>query len=152
MSSLTGAFVTESFAHDGGRDVTVYVPPGVVDAVVFAADGGWHVARLARALETAGSTATMLVGVHGADEDSGRFGEYVVGVDAARFAEHEAFLVEEVRSWVEARFGVAAGGARTAIWGASLGGELALAMGVRHPDVFGAVLCASPGAGYRPPR
>ena len=40
---------------------------------------------------------------------------------------------------------------RTAVWGASLGGELALAMGFRHPDVYGAVLCASPGAGYRPP-
>ena len=24
-------------------------------------------------------------------------------------------------------------------------------MGLRHPDVYGAVLCASPGAGYRPP-
>lgn len=29
--------------------------------------------------------------------------------------------------------------------------ELALAMGLRHPDVYGAVLCASPGGGYRPP-
>ena len=26
--------------------------------------------------------------------------------------------------------------------------ELALAMGLRHPDVYGAVLCASPGGGY----
>lgn len=24
-------------------------------------------------------------------------------------------------------------------------------MGLRHPDVYGAVFCASPGAGYRPP-
>ena len=24
-------------------------------------------------------------------------------------------------------------------------------MGLRHPDIYGAVLCASPGAGYRPP-
>ena len=30
-------------------------------------------------------------------------------------------------------------------------GELALALGHRHPDLFGAVLCASPGAGYQPP-
>ena len=33
----------------------------------------------------------------------------------------------------------------------SAGGELALAMGVRHPDIYGAVFCASPGGGYRPP-
>jgi enterochelin esterase-like enzyme len=24
-------------------------------------------------------------------------------------------------------------------------------MGLRHPDIYGAVFCASPGAGYRPP-
>ena len=42
--------------------------------------------------------------------------------------------------------------ARTGVWGASLGGELALAMGLRHADVFGSVLAASPGAGYRPPK
>src|SRR5438067_8151831 len=25
------------------------------------------------------------------------------------------------------------------------------AMGLRHPEIYGAVLCASPGGGYRPP-
>jgi enterochelin esterase-like enzyme len=40
---------------------------------------------------------------------------------------------------------------RTAVSGVSAGGELALAIGLRHPDVYGAVFCASPGAGYRPP-
>jgi pimeloyl-ACP methyl ester carboxylesterase len=34
--------------------------------------------------------------------------------------------------------------------GASAGGELALALGLRHPDVYGAILCGSPGGGYRP--
>jgi hypothetical protein len=29
--------------------------------------------------------------------------------------------------------------------------SLALAMGLRHPDIYGAVFCASPGRGYRPP-
>ncbi len=37
-----------------------------------------------------------------------------------------------------------------AVFGVSAGGELALAMGARHPDVYGAVFCASPGAGFRP--
>jgi enterochelin esterase-like enzyme len=40
---------------------------------------------------------------------------------------------------------------RTAVFGMSASGELALALGLRHPDIFGSVLCASPGAGYRPP-
>ena len=29
--------------------------------------------------------------------------------------------------------------------------SLALAMGFRHPDIYGAVFSASPGGGYRPP-
>ncbi|MGH9131539.1 MAG: alpha/beta hydrolase-fold protein [Acidimicrobiales bacterium] len=40
---------------------------------------------------------------------------------------------------------------RTAVFGDSASGELALAIGLRHPDVYGAIFCASPGAGYRPP-
>jgi len=37
------------------------------------------------------------------------------------------------------------------VFGVSASAELALAMGLRHPDIYGAVFCASPGAGYRPP-
>jgi hypothetical protein len=33
---------------------------------------------------------------------------------------------------------------------ASLGGELALAMGLRHSDALGSILCASPGGGFTP--
>lgn len=36
------------------------------------------------------------------------------------------------------------------MFGASAGAELALALGLRHPDGYGAIFCASPGAGYRP--
>jgi hypothetical protein len=35
--------------------------------------------------------------------------------------------------------------------GVSASAELALALGFRHPQVFGAVSCASPGAGFQPP-
>jgi enterochelin esterase-like enzyme len=37
------------------------------------------------------------------------------------------------------------------VFGVSAGGELALGLGLRHPDVYGAILCASPGGGYKPP-
>ena len=59
-----------------------------------------------------------------------------------RFAAHEQFFVEDVRRWVRSRFGVALPATRTAVFGASAGGELALALGLRHPDVYGAVLSA----------
>ena len=40
---------------------------------------------------------------------------------------------------------------RTAVFGVSADGELALAIGLRHPDVYGPVFAASLGSGYRPP-
>src|SRR5688572_2576647 len=93
----------------------------------------------------------MIVGVHGLPDDDGRLKEYVAGFDPERFAAHEQFFVDDVRGWVQSRFAIALPADRTAVWGASLGGELSLAMGVRHPEIYGTVLCASPGAGFKPP-
>jgi enterochelin esterase-like enzyme len=151
MSPTAGELVTEALEYDGGRPVTVYIPPDPAEAVVFAADGAWHVSRLSAALEGARAPSTMIVGVHGMPHDDGRLREYVPGFDAQRFAAHEKFFVDDIGQWVASRFGVALPAERTGVWGASLGGELALAMGLRHPDVYGVVLAASPGAGYRPP-
>jgi enterochelin esterase-like enzyme len=150
MPPTAGRLVTETFDYDGGRRVTVYVPPVPAESIVFAADGAWHTARLAD-LEAAGAVATMIVGVHGLADDEGRLREYSPAFDAQRFAAHETFFVDDVRQWVRSRFAVALPAQRTAVWGASVGGELALAMGLRHPDIYGAVFSASPGAGYRPP-
>lgn len=130
----------------------MYVPPDPAETVVFVADGAWHISRLGEALERANaSSSTMIVGVHGLPDDEGRLHEYVAGFAPERFAAHEGFFVDDVRQWVQARFGVALGPKHTGVWGASLGGELALAVGLRHPDVYGAVFSASPGAGYKPP-
>jgi enterochelin esterase-like enzyme len=152
MSLTAGRFVTETFNYDGGRQVTVYVPPAPPESIVFAGDGGWHISRLGEGLETANAASTMIVGVHGlTNDDDARLQEYSPVFDAERFAAHEKFFVEDVRQWVQSRFGVALPTERTAVWGASIGGELALAIGFRHPDIYGAVFSASPGGGYRPP-
>jgi enterochelin esterase-like enzyme len=151
MSRPAGQFVTETFDYDGGRQVTVYVPPAPPESIVFAGDGGWHISRLGEVLEAASAASTMIVGVHGLTDDDARLREYSPVFDAERFAAHEKFFAEDVRQWAQSRFGVALPAERTAVWGASAGGELALAMGFRHPDVYGAVFSASPGGGYRPP-
>ena len=93
----------------------------------------------------------MIVGVHGLPDDNGRLKEYVPGFAAETFAAHERFFVDDVRRFVASRFVVALPPERTGVWGASLGGEFALAMGLRHPDVYCAVFSASPGAGFQPP-
>jgi enterochelin esterase-like enzyme len=145
-----GDLVTETLEFDGGRDVTVYVPAGPPEAIVFAGDGQL-IAPWGRLLESAGVPSTVVVGVHRLDDETLRLHEYSPAFDAQRFAAHEQFFVEDVREWMQSRFAVALPAERTAVFGVSASGELALAMGVRHPDVYGAVFCASPGAGFRPP-
>jgi pimeloyl-ACP methyl ester carboxylesterase len=93
----------------------------------------------------------MIVGAHRLADETLRLHEYSPGFDPERFAAHEEFFVEDVRRWARSQFGVALPTERTAVFGVSASGELALATGLRHPDVYGAVFCASPGAGYRPP-
>jgi enterochelin esterase-like enzyme len=148
--SDTGELVTETFAYDGGREVTVYVPPEPPEAIVFAGDGQL-ITQWGGVLEAADVPATMIVGTHRLADEMIRLHEYSPGFDPERFAGHERFFVEDVRSWIGTRFGVALPVGRTAVFGVSASGELALALGLRHPDVYGAIFCASPGGGYRPP-
>jgi enterochelin esterase-like enzyme len=147
---IAGELVTEKLAgYDGGREVTVYVPPAPAQALVFTGDGQL-VPRWGEAVEAAGVMPVMIVGVHRLPDEMQRLHEYSPGFEPERFAAHEQFLVGDVRGWVRARFGVGLPAGRTAVFGASAGGELALAVGLRHPDVYSAIFCASPGAGYQP--
>ncbi len=147
---MAGALVTETFEYDGGRPVTVYVPPDPPEAVVFAGDGQ-RISRWGAFLEAADVPPTMIVGAHGLSDETLRLHEYSPVFDAERFSAHEKFFVDDVRRWVGSRFGVALPPERTAVFGVSAGGEFAVAMGLRHPDLYGAVFSASPGGGYRPP-
>jgi enterochelin esterase-like enzyme len=146
---VAGGLVTETLDYDGGRQVTVYVPPDPPEAVVFAGDGQ-GISQWGRFLEAADVASTMIVGVHGLADETPRLHEYSPVFDPERFAAHENFFVEDVRRWVRLRFRVALPIERTAVFGVSAGGELSLALGLRHPDIYGAVFSASPGAGYKP--
>lgn len=148
--SIRGELVTETLEYDGGRDVTAYVPPDPPQAAVFAGDGQL-ISSWGRVLEEAGTPSTMIVGVHRLADEMQRLHEYSPGFEPERFAAHEKFFVEDVREWARSRFGLALPPERTAVFGVSAGGELALALGLRHPDLYGAMFSASPGAGYRPP-
>jgi enterochelin esterase-like enzyme len=150
MSSNEGELVTDTLDYDGGRHVTAYLPPDPPEAVVFAGDGQL-IAHWGGTLEAADGPPTMVVGAHRLDDEMLRLHEYSPAFDAVRFAAHEKFFVEDVRRWAASRFGVVLPVQRTAVFGVSAGGELALAIGLRHPHIYGAIFCASPGAGYRPP-
>jgi hypothetical protein len=60
---IAGEFVTETFDYDGGRQVTVYVPPDPPEAIVFAGDGQM-ISRWGRFLEAADVPPTMRVAGH----------------------------------------------------------------------------------------
>lgn len=135
---------------DGGRQVTVYVPHETPEAVVYAGDGQL-IAPWGSLLEGAQVPPTMVVGVHRMEDETLRLHEYSPGFDPQRFAAHETFFVDDVRRWVRLRFGVALAPERTAVCGVSASGELSLALGLRHQQTYGAIFCASPGAGFRPP-
>jgi enterochelin esterase-like enzyme len=126
-------------------------------AIVFAGDGQL-ITSWGGLLEAAGLPPTMIIGAHRPDDEMLRLHEYSSGqstaaftFDPERFAAHENFFVEDVCRWVRSHLGVALPADRTAVSGVSASGEFALAMGLRHPGIYGAVFCASPGAGYRPP-
>lgn len=142
--------MTETFEYDGGRRVTVFVPSDTPAAVIFSGDGQ-RISEWSASLGREHLVPTLLVGVHGPADENRRLAEYSPTLEPGRFAAHEEFFVEEVRRWTQSRFGVVMPPKRTAVFGLSAGGELALALGLRHPEVYGAILCASPGGGYRPP-
>src|SRR3954451_4371531 len=143
-NSIAGEFVTEIFDYDDGRQVTVYVPPDPPEAIVFAGDGQM-ISQWGRLLEAAGVPSTMIVGAHRVADETLRLHEYSPGFDPERFAAHERFFVEDVGAWARTRFGVTVSARRTAVFGVSAGGELALAIGLRHPDLYGAIFLGSPG-------
>lgn len=148
--TIAGEFATETFPYDDGRQVTVYIPPFPPEAIVFAGDGQM-ISHWGRFLESADVPSTMIVGVHRVADETLRLHEYSPKFDPERFAAHERFFVEDVGAWARSRFSITLPPERMAVFGVSAGGELALALGLRHPEFYGAIFSASPGGGYRPP-
>jgi enterochelin esterase-like enzyme len=158
MFPRAGQLVTGTCEYDGGRQVTAYVPPAPPEAIVFGGDGQLITSWGGMLEAVVDVPPIMIVGAHRLADETLRLHEYSPGQNTAafafdpeRFAAHEKFFVEDVRRWTHSRFDVALPADRTAVLGVSASGELALAMGLRHPGIYGVVFCASPGAGYRPP-
>jgi hypothetical protein len=78
IGPVSGELVTETFEYDGGRQVTVYVPPNPPEAIVFAGDGQ-RISKWGRLLAKADVPSTMIVGVHGLTDETLRLHEYSPG-------------------------------------------------------------------------
>ena len=143
----------ESTALGHPRDLTIYLPPNhdpnAKTPVVYLADGQ-SVSRMATLIEPLIVDGTvppvMLVGVHSAHSsppEDLRGQEYLIGFNEQRFAAHESFFVNEVRAWAEQNLGAATQREQRAVFGLSNGAAFAIAMGIRHPDLYGNVLAFS---------
>ncbi|WP_152362000.1 alpha/beta hydrolase [Microlunatus speluncae] len=150
MTSSTGELVTETLDYDGGRKVTAYLPAEPAEVIIYAGDGQL-IGPWGTFLNEADVPPTMIIAAHRLDDELARLHEYSPGFDADRFGAHEKFFVESLGQWTRSRFDVALPAERTAVFGVSASAELALAIGHRHPDRYGAIFSASPGGGYRPP-
>lgn len=107
--------------------------------VIFCADGG-VVRELAQQTLAAVPNLTF-VGV--TTRPQFRSGEYVIGRDARAFARHERFFTETVPAWCREHLGLPLDRERMAVCGFSHGGAFAVAMGLRHPGLFGRVIALS---------
>lgn len=151
------------------RDVAlrVYVPHGVGEgvpraAVVYLQDGqnvfgeaspspsglGWRLETTIDGLIAAGDIRpTIAVAIDHAGD--ARIDEYTPTRDrlrqrGGRAARYARFLLEELKPFVDAEFPTDAQPAATALAGSSMGGLVTLAVGLRHPHVFGALGVMSP--------
>src|ERR1700693_4604252 len=86
--AVSGEFVTEMFEYDGGRQVTVYIPPDLPEAIVFAGDGQ-EISKWGRLLEKTDVPSIMIVGVHGLTDETRRLHEYPPRAEAEGIAGHE---------------------------------------------------------------
>ncbi len=73
-------------------------------------------------------------------------------IDSPIHPEHryEAFIWQDVPTWVDAHYRTRATAAGRGITGLSMGGHGAMFAGLRHPEVFGAVASMSGGLDIRP--
>ena len=136
------------------REVTLYLPPGHTPAgrypVIYAADG--EVAGgLGHVIEphilSGALPPLLIVGAHAGDNEL-RAREYLPARDAARFAAHARFFVEELAAWAERTLGATSARALRAVFGFSNGGVCAGELALRHPDHFGIAMPFS--AGFMP--
>lgn len=171
MQTLTGDFRQHSAfgsAHlRRTRDLLVYLPPGYDEhstqryPVLYLQDGQnlfdgatsflpgqeWRVDETAEDLIRARKVEpVIIVGIYNAGDD--RVDEYTPTANGSgrggKAHLYAKFLTEELKPFIDSTYRTRTGPSDTAIGGSSLGGLLALTIGLTHPHVFGKAAVMSP--------
>jgi predicted alpha/beta superfamily hydrolase len=161
---LHAAFRSEILGN--ARDIAVWLPPDYEKQpnrrypVLYLGDGQnlfnletsflpdqeWRVDETVTALVEARLIEPLIiVGVANAGMD--RANEYLptrVGDNGGRVDRFGRFLVEEVKPMIDRTYRTKRGANDTGLGGSSFGGIMTLAVGMRHPNVFGKLAILSP--------
>lgn len=170
-AQLTGRFDLlhgfRSAALATERRVSLYLPPGydtsdVRYPVLYLQDGqnlfdpgrsfvpgqDWGLDETADTLIRAGALAPLILA--GIDHGGvARMDEYTPTCDVrhrsgGRLDAYRAFLIDELKPWIDARYRTRPEAAATGLGGSSLGGLATLEIGLSRPDVFGRLAALSP--------
>jgi len=148
------------------RDLIVYIPPGYDDQpfsrfpVLYLQDGqnlfdratsfggqDWNVHGAAEHMIGIGAVQPLIiVGIYNTGKS--RIYEYTPvkspKLGGGRADRYGKFLMEEVTPFIQREYRVSSDPRVTGIGGSSLGGLLALYLGLKHPQVFGKIAALSP--------
>ncbi len=157
-------FRSEHLEHE--RSIIVYLPPGyrpsaarrypvlylqdgqnLFDPATSATGSAWRVDETARDLIAAGEVEPLIVvGVYNAGEH--RIDEYAPTrreeIGGGRADHYGRMLVEELKPFIDRTYKTLPGAANTGLGGSSLGGLLAMHLGLRNPTAFGRLAIMSP--------
>lgn len=149
------------------RDLIVYLPPtydgdpGRRFPALYLQDGqnlfdpatsfipgmDWHVGQTADGLIDAGRIEPLIiVGIYNTGDK--RIREYTPSRDkklgGGSADRYGGMLLEEIKPFMESQYRISSDGASTGIGGSSLGGLLALYLGLKYPQHFGRLAALSP--------
>lgn len=113
--------------------------------------GSWKAEFRMAQLASRGQKGVIIVAIDHAHD--GRMGEYTVEARKAGLGKgdrHIDFLVNAVKTHIDANYRTLPDAANTGIGGSSLGGLIAVWAGLRRPDVFGRWLVFSPALWISP--
>ena len=124
------------YLHDGQN-----VFASASDDVAFGW-GGWELDRTAFLLARAGRMQeVILVAIDNSpsrlEEYSGRHRAGGSETVSTRFENYEAFLIAELKPFIDHRYRTQPGASHTSVMGASLGGVCSMALAWDHPQLFG---------------
>lgn len=137
-------YLPPSYTKSDKKYPVIYFLPGFTTDVTEMIDGTFQGLNIQTAMDdliAAGSIREMIfVVANGRNFLGGSF-----YINSPVTGNWEDFIVKDVVRYVDSKYRTLVAGASRGISGSSMGGFGAIHLGMRHPDVFGAVYSLSPG-------